>query len=410
MKLHLAWPRVLPREQDISLICKKDSSFPRADPICDDAPVFPHNLTTAPSVASLLSPSARRLSLKTNDSQPHAIMHTPEHSDCLTPPSSVQQGSPHPALPAPPQPSTDRGVKPTLDPACEADGSVPDHGEIDIFHLSPVAALKMLCSSIEALVRITGDIPPTPPISQPNTPNLQMIQAEKASVARHKADWAMAQPRQHRYFDAVEDVDGVALKKTPIGSPEAAASEPFHIIGSNMEALNIQHGAITRKFYSKKPPPIPLEEYLLRLHRYCPMSTAVYIATSLYIHKLAVIERIIPVTGRNVHRLLLAGLRVAMKALEDLSYPHRRFAKVGGVSESELGRLEVSFCFLTNFELKVDEEMLTRQATTMRDGKSLHGLQAGFQPKLPVLLEKRKTPMRQIIPTRTVQIDARTAA
>lgn len=337
-------------------------------------------------------------------------MHTPEHSDCLTRSSSVQQGSPHPELPAPPQPSTDRGVTPTLDRACEADDAVPVDGDINIFHLSPVAALKMLCSNIEALVCMTGDIPPTPPISQGTTPNLQMMQAEKESVARHKADWAKGQPRRHRYSDAAEDIDGVPLKKTPIGSPEAAASEPLHIIGSNMEALNIQHGAITRKFYSKKPPPIPLEEYLLRLHRYCPMSTAVYIATGLYIHKLAVTERIIPVTGRNVHRLLLAGLRVAMKALEDLSYPHRRFAKVGGVSESELGRLEVSFCFLTNFELKVDEEMLSRQATSMRDGKSLYGLRAGFQPKLPALGEKRKTPIRQIIATRTVQIDARTAA
>lgn len=337
-------------------------------------------------------------------------MHTPEHSDCLTPSSSVQQGSHHPALPASPQPSTDLGVTLTADSPCDANGSFPDDGEIDIFRLAPVAALKMLCSTIEALVRVTGDIPPTPPISQPSTPNLQMMQAEKESVARHKADWATIKPRQHRYSDGAEDVDGVPLKKTPIGSPEVAASEPLHIIGSNMEALNIQHGAITRKFYSKKPPPIPLEEYLLRLHRYCPMSTAVYIATSLYIHKLAVIERIIPVTGRNVHRLVLAGLRVAMKALEDLSYPHRRFAKVGGVSESELGRLEVSFCFLTNFELKVDEEMLLSQATAMRDGKSLYGVWAGFQPKLPSSGEKRKTPIRQIIPTRAVQIDARTAA
>lgn len=382
------------------------------DPTCDDAHVFLHNHPTAPSVASLLSSPARRLSSKSSSRQPLAIMHTPEHSDCLTPSSSVQQGSPHPELPAPPQPSTDRGVAPTVARAGEAEDSIPIDGEIDIFHLSPVAALKMLCSNIEALVCMTGDIPPTPPISQGTTPNLQMMQAEKESVARHKADWARGQPRQHRYSDAAEDIDGVLLKKTPIGSPEAAASEPLHIIGSNMEALNIQHGAITRKFYSKKPPPIPLEEYLLRLHRYCPMSTAVYIATSLYIHKLAVIERIIPVTGRNVHRLLLAGLRVAMKALEDLSYPHRRFAKVGGVSESELGRLEVSFCFLTNFELKVDETMLSRQATAIRDGESLYsyGLRAGFQPKLPALGEKRKAPIRQIIPTRTGQIDARTAA
>lgn len=32
--------------------------------------------------------------------------------------------------------------------------------------------------------------------------------------------------------------------------------------------------------------------------------------------------------------------------MEDLSYPHKRFAKVGGLSEYELSRLEVSKCHL----------------------------------------------------------------
>jgi hypothetical protein len=95
------------------------------------------------------------------------------------------------------------------------------------------------------------------------------------------------------------------------------------------------------------------------------MSTAVYLATSCYITRMAVVEKIVPVTPRNVHRLLLAGLRVAMKALEDLSWPHARFAKVGGVSEIELGRLEITFCFLMNFELKVDAEMLTREVLSL---------------------------------------------
>ena len=83
------------------------------------------------------------------------------------------------------------------------------------------------------------------------------------------------------------------------------------------------------------------------------MSTAVYLATNLYLHRLAVIERVVPVTARNVHRLVLAGLRVAMKVFEDLSWPHRRFAKVGGVGERELGRLEVGFCFLMGWRLGV---------------------------------------------------------
>lgn len=103
------------------------------------------------------------------------------------------------------------------------------------------------------------------------------------------------------------------------------------------------------------------------------MSTAVYLATSFYIFRLAVEERAIAVTKRNCHRLLLAGLRVAMKALEDLSYPHAKIAKVGGVSEVELARLEISFCFLTGFELVIREETLRAHWEALKQNNGLVG-------------------------------------
>lgn len=59
-----------------------------------------------------------------------------------------------------------------------------------------------------------------------------------------------------------------------------------------------------------------------------------------------------------------------MKALEDLSYPHAKFAKVGGVSELELARLEISFCFLVGFELVVREEHLRKHWEALKNGES----------------------------------------
>lgn len=104
----------------------------------------------------------------------------------------------------------------------------------------------------------------------------------------------------------------------------------------------------------------------MRLHRYCPLSTAVYLATSFYITRMALVDKLLHVTPKNMHRLVLAGLLVATKALEDLSYPHSRVAKVGGVSEQELSKLEISFCFLANFELRVDAQMLMDEAGLQR--------------------------------------------
>lgn len=330
-------------------------------------------------------------------------MHTPEHDEKTNKNPSTSECVP--ALPPPPEPSADQGIIPRPDAVAEDSDAIPKGKDIDIFTLSPLAALKLLCATVETLVKITGDIPPTPPVSAPDTPKTQIIAAplivqavvenearQSQKSCRDRPSTPYAQENQKTSEPTPPSAEGEAHSdpkdvppraKTPIGSPEAHPAEGLHIIGSNMEPLNVQHGAITRKFYSKKPPPIPLEEYLLRLHRYCPMSTGVYLATSLYIHRLAIVEKILPVTARNVHRLLLAGLRVAMKALEDLSYPHRRFAKVGGVSEPELGRLEVSFCFVTNFELRVTSQMLHGHVLAVRDGLSLIEAPAEIQPRVP---------------------------
>jgi hypothetical protein len=213
------------------------------------------------------------------------------------------------------------------------------------------------------------------------------MQVEKENIARSHSYTNFGVHQRPRTpsssSGASDDIDGVNFRKTPIGSPEITATEPYIIIGDNAEPFNVQHSAITRKFYSKHPPPISLEDYLMRIHKFCPMSTAVYLATSFYIHKLTVDERAIPVTRRNSHRLLLAGLRVAMKALEDLSYPHSRFSKVGGVSTNELARLEISFCFLTNFELRASKEILLQHAISLREISSMQGA-VNFVPRMPL--------------------------
>jgi len=315
-----------------------------------------------------------------------------------------------PVLPPPPEPSADKGITSLVTSPSEEYGALPEAESLDVFTLAPVAALRMLCDTVETLVRMTGDVPPTPPLSTPRRPGTQVIQGVKDNMVKyskkpcrdrpptpHPANTDQSAAEDGESTSAKDHADVPPRAKIPIGSPEAHPTEPLRVVGSDMEPLNVQHSAIIRKFYSKRPPPIPLEEYLLRLHKYCPMSTAVYLATSLYIHRLAIVERILPVTARNVHRLLLAGLRVAMKALEDLSYPHRRFAKVGGVTEPELGRLEVSFCFVTNFELKVTSEMLLKHAKSVRDGQSLYELPNQFQPYLPPTTNRKGLPLRQSI-------------
>jgi len=295
-------------------------------------------------------------------------------------------------LPPPPNPSSDPHLAISAGGE-DSDASLPSPSSHDVFTISPVTALKLLCAGIEALVRITGDIPPTPPPTHSTPPNMRGMQAEKENIARSNSykNFADLHKRPRTPSDSSggsDDIDGVNFKKTIIGSPDLTPTEPYIVIGENAEPLNVQHSAITRKFYSKQPPPISLEDYLMRIHKFCPMSTTVYLATSFYIHKLAVDECAIPVTRRNSHRLLLAGLRVAMKALEDLSYSHSRFARVGGVSENELSRLEISFCFLTNFEFKTSKETLLQHAISLKEVSSLQG-SVNYVPRMPLKNKRR---------------------
>ncbi|RBQ75113.1 hypothetical protein FVER14953_05581 [Fusarium verticillioides] len=296
--------------------------------------------------------------------------------------------------PPPPVPSSDPHLI-ADDPS--APKASADHG---LFEMSSAEALALLSAGVELLVRITGDVPPTPPPKSPTVPHMSGMQAEKENIVRSYSDKNLAKLRKQAELEAKRlaakdkpepvhdnqpesgDIDGVRLKPHPGLMSPPPQSEPYVVVGADSQPVNLQHSAITRKFYSKNEPPITINQYLQRLHQFCPMSTAVYLATSLYIHRLAVEERAIPVTRRNAHRLVLAGLRVAMKALEDLSYPHAKMAKVGGVSEAELARLEISFCFLVGFELVVGEARLRKHYERLRDRTSHHGFDNADVPIL----------------------------
>ncbi|OOF92310.1 hypothetical protein ASPCADRAFT_210195 [Aspergillus carbonarius ITEM 5010] len=204
----------------------------------------------------------------------------------------------------------------------------------DVFQISPTSALELLCVGIGELLKST---------------------AEKTS---HPPGAAVPIPGPQAQGDNIASEDSTPIRVTGLHCTPTSYDEA----GRHLK----QQSVLSKRFLSGREPPITLEEYLLRVHQFCPMSTGVYLATSMYIMRMATVERVIVVSRRNMHRLVLAGLRVAMKTLEDLSYSHSRVAKVGGVTEQELSKLEISFCFLADFELRVDAKMLADQVRILQ--------------------------------------------
>lgn len=270
--------------------------------------------------------------------------------------------------PPPPEPRADNGDA-SADSLHNAKPDTPlqlESEEWDITSISGLAAVQMLIQALEPLAEATGDIPPTPPVSRPTTPRKE------------------------------EDVSPLSRFSSPsnlplikIGSPEAHPHEPIPVIGADVQDSTKQHAAIARRFFSKTAPPFSLEEYLLRLHKYCPHSPGVYLAAAAYCHRLCVSELMVPATSRTVHRLALAAIRVAAKALEDNKWTQDRMSKVGGVGKVQIMNLEVALCFLLDFDLWVDDKIMAsrmfRLQQAARHGVSARGrLNDQFKLKLPL--------------------------
>jgi len=210
--------------------------------------------------------------------------------------------------------------------------------------MSRETAMKIIVRSVVALANSAGDVPATPPISRPGTPgskeNFAAIKGHRRTASR-PATPIPAERQEHQ--------------PTELDPPEAGNDEPTiaHDIGAGALPEHLQRANMARKFFSKTVPKVGVEEYMNRIQKYCPLSTAVWLAAGSYILRLCVIDKTVPLTYRTMHRLVLACALVAMKALEDHRWPQKRFAAVGGVDESALSRLELCVEFLLGFDVQI---------------------------------------------------------
>lgn len=269
--------------------------------------------------------------------------------------------------PPPPEPSANTVPECIDTSSAKSDKPLQLTSEIwDITTVSSLGALHMLIQALQNLADTMGDVPPTPPVSRPTTPKKTEEGLRRTSSPE------------------------VSCHDMVIGSPEAHPHEPITVeVGEHAEDVTLQRIAIARRFFSKTAPPFTVSDYLLRIHHFCPHSPGVYLTAAVYCHRLCVADLMVPATNRTVHRLSLASIRVASKALEDNKWTQERVAKIGGVSRTQLMNLEVTLCFLLDFELGVDAGMLARGSFLLQQaGRQGLGakrrLSEGFNLKLPL--------------------------
>lgn len=144
-------------------------------------------------------------------------------------------------------------------------------------------------------------------------------------------------------------------------------SELLSEVAENNPVRHDDRSVINDKFSDSRLPKISMRDYVSRLSTYGVVNKAEYvilIMTIIYIDRL--IQMGVNLTKFNKHRLFLAAFVVASKFIFDNYYNNDLLSKVGGVSKSELNKLEVEFLFAIEFNLVIDTNIYEKYLTEIR--------------------------------------------
>lgn len=131
-------------------------------------------------------------------------------------------------------------------------------------------------------------------------------------------------------------------------------------------------------FHGLRAPPISIEAYLVRIAKYAKCSPACFAHSMVHMLKLAQRDASFAPTRLNVHRLLLTGVLISAKFLDDRYFNNAFYAKVGGVSTAELNRLELEMLQLLDFQLSVTPEQLVAVLLDAQSGRLVMQMAAAY--------------------------------
>jgi hypothetical protein len=140
---------------------------------------------------------------------------------------------------------------------------------------------------------------------------------------------------------AINDkLDGVAPSTPPSTTPTRttlATVTPtdapiWHTLTTaSRTAISIPSSIFT--FDAHTVPTISLEDYLLRILKYCPTSNEVFLSLLVYFDRMAKLSgeatgHPFVINSYNIHRLVIAGITVTTKFFGDVFYTNCHYAKV----------------------------------------------------------------------------------
>ena len=131
-----------------------------------------------------------------------------------------------------------------------------------------------------------------------------------------------------------------------------------NICEENKDKLEIINKNIM-PFMTQNIPSMSIKDYLLRLSQFTKMSESTIIIILIYIDRISNLNNF-RLTYRNIYKLILSAMIIAIKYNEDLFFSSAIYAKLGGLSVSELNYLEFQFLILIKFSLFIENDLFDK--------------------------------------------------
>lgn len=148
---------------------------------------------------------------------------------------------------------------------------------------------------------------------------------------------------KHSIQDALAQEGLVHLIATVITREVAKNDEVLRISGGRPDRVTVFHG--------NKAPDINSADYLERIRTYGGCSACCFVLGLQYVERLQQIDPAYKLNSFNMHRLVVTGIMVAAKFVDDFYFSNNYWSKVAGISFAELNGLELELLFLLNFSL-----------------------------------------------------------
>ncbi|KAJ8763602.1 hypothetical protein K2173_003074 [Erythroxylum novogranatense] len=106
-------------------------------------------------------------------------------------------------------------------------------------------------------------------------------------------------------------------------------------------------------FHALRAPAISIWQYIDRIFKYSYCSPTCFVIAHIYMDRFLE-QTCVRLTALNVHRLLITSVMLAAKFNDDAFFNNAYYATVGGITTTELNRLEMKFLFTLDFGLQVN--------------------------------------------------------